>query len=132
MWDIILKLGLGLNGLENIIKLSCEHDIAPCLQFPSHECLLTVELHCKVINRSERRKREVKTCLATCQIKEDVISKNNCDISFGRGLSLIHGPGLLCVNCPCGCLPVFGDLKLKNAVGLDSDHDQGPDGSEEF
>ena len=79
-----------------------------------------------------KEQRRVETCLATRQINEDVISKNNRDIGFGRGFSLIHGPSLLCVNCPSSCLPVFGDLELENAVGLDSDHDQGPSGNEEF
>jgi len=82
--------------------------------------------------RVKEQRGRVETCLATRQIDEDVISKNNCDISFGRGFSLIHGPCLLCVNCPCSCLPVFGDLELENAVGLDSVRGQGPSGNEEF
>jgi len=131
-YNICLKFGLSLSSLEDIVKLGCEHYIAPCLEFPRHECLLAVQLHCQVINQREGIKGRVETCLATRQVNEDVISKNNRDISFGRGFSLIHGPSLLCVNCPCSCLPVFGDLELENAVGLDSDHGQGPSGNEEF
>jgi len=55
-YNICLKFSLSLSNLEDIVKLGCEHNIAPCLELPRHECFLAVQLHCQVINQSEGTK----------------------------------------------------------------------------
>lgn len=37
-------LELGLCGLEDVVKLGCKHDVAPCLEFAGHERVLAIDL----------------------------------------------------------------------------------------
>jgi hypothetical protein len=58
------------------------------------------------------------TNFAASEVNEDIVGKDDCDISLGSGLSLVYSSCLLHIDGPRGGLPVLGDLQLKDAVGL--------------
>lgn len=123
------RLELGLCTLEDIVKLGREHDVTPCFEFASHEGFLAVELSNRVVSGVEENYTGVMTHLAASKIHEDVVGENDCNVSLGGSFSLVHSSGLLGVNSPGGGLAVFGDLKFKDAVGLE--RGQGRVGNEE-